>query len=417
MSQPAHSSPVSLQTTRVLKLLAQHEESQANAMRVAIQLGAALREIKAERGHGQWLTWLGEHWPRSIRRAQQYIEVADEDPTELQVDSLDAAVAIVRERRRQSRITSTRKLQVVTPDGERWRAEVGDARALPLDDGVAGMVIFSPPYNARLKYEGYEDWLPWDDWWEGLIVPSLREAARVLAPGGRLCLNLANVVRDDVGPALYTSSDGRDSRGKPRPNLRYRARGGKKWSPPPGAGGEPWAKLLARYVWQAIEDVGLLEREQLTWVKSDRAEGVVTTSTAWGSWRSPSNPVLRAVAEPVYVADKGSHSNERTGADSDLTEEEFKAWTRNAWFIPNEGGVVSRWGAHPAPFPTELPRRLVKLYSWPGDLIVDSFMGLAATGVAALRTGRNFYGCDISEVYVERARRRLAIEAARDPKA
>lgn len=419
MSQPlrAHD-PVDLHTARVLKLLAQHEAAQQNAMRAAVDLGRELVTIKASCAHGQWLEWLRSNWPRSVRRAQQFMDIAGEDPATLGVDNLDAAVEVVRERRRHERLEDAQR-RPLAPEALRsteWRAELGDARKLSLEDACAGAVIISPPYNARLRYEGYEDWLPWEEWWEGLIVPSLAEAARVLKPGGRLCLNLANVVRSDVGnsdgrwrDAYYPSSDGRDKNGRPRKAIRYRSRNGKKWQPA-GRNGGTWAKLLSRHVWQAIEDVGLLEREQLTWVKSEDPEGVVTTSTAWGSWRSPSNPVLRAVAEPVYIADCGSHTYAGDGA-GDTTEEEFKAWTRNAWFIPNEGGVVSRWGAHPAPFPVELPRRLMKLYTWPGDLIVDSFMGLGATGVAALETGRRFFGCDISAVYVDRARRRLVAAA------
>jgi len=73
-----------------------------------------------------------------------------------------------------------------------------DARALPLADASVHLVVTSPPYNCRVAYDGYDDWLPWDQYWHDLIEPSMRECFRVLAPGGRLAVNLANVVRQDV---------------------------------------------------------------------------------------------------------------------------------------------------------------------------------------------------------------------------
>src|SRR5438132_14380920 len=75
----------------------------------------------------------------------------------------------------------------------------GDARALPLPDASVNLVITSPPYNCRVAYDGYDDWLPWDQYWHDLIEPSMRECFRVLAPGARLAVNLANVARRGVG--------------------------------------------------------------------------------------------------------------------------------------------------------------------------------------------------------------------------
>src|SRR5438105_10140602 len=112
----------------------------------------------------------------------------------------------------------------------------GDARALPLADASVSLVITSPPYNCRVPYDGYDDWLPWNQYWHHLIEPSMRECFRVLAPGGRLAGNLANVVRQDV-------TLGRASR-------RPRCPGG--WSPV-GANGEPWSVMVAPRLWSALE--------------------------------------------------------------------------------------------------------------------------------------------------------------------
>ena len=91
----------------------------------------------------------------------------------------------------------------------------GDARALPLADGSVQLIVTSPPYNCRVAYDGYNDWLPWDQYWHDLIEPSMRECFRVLAPGGRLAVNLANVVRQDV--TAERTRRHRQSRGRWRP--------------------------------------------------------------------------------------------------------------------------------------------------------------------------------------------------------
>ncbi len=263
----------------------------------------------------------------------------------------------------------------------------GDARALPLADESVHLIVTSPPYNARIKYDGYTDWLPWEDYWHGLIEPSLRECYRVLVHGGRIAVNIANVVRQDVGGSR---------------EVTYTSLSGKKWKPA-GANGAAWSVIVAPRLWSLLEEIGFLPREQLTWVKAaDPAD--ISTSTAWGSWRSASNPVLRAVAEPVFIASKGSHA--RPTGESDLTAEEFKAWTRNAWMIT--AGHADQYLGHPAMFPVELPRRLIKLYSYVGDVVLDPFMGAGTTLRAAKDLRRTAIGVDVSERYCNLAAARCA---------
>jgi site-specific DNA-methyltransferase (adenine-specific) len=265
----------------------------------------------------------------------------------------------------------------------------GDARALPLEDQSVQLIVTSPPYNARVPYDGYADWLPWEEYWYGLIEPSLRECYRVLVHGGRLAINIANVVRQNV-PA-------------DRQDLQVRANGGVKWKPP-GANGAAWSLMVLPRLWQLLEDIGFMPREHLTWVKSaDPAD--IATSTAWGSWRSASNPVLRAVAEPVFIASKGTHAREP--GQSDLTSDEFKAWTRNAWSI-STGHADQHSINHPSQFPLELPRRLIKLYSYVGDAVLDPFMGSGTTLRAAKNLGRIALGVEQSERYCDLAAARCA---------
>jgi DNA modification methylase len=238
-----------------------------------------------------------------------------------------------------------------------------DARRLPLRDESVHLIVTSPPYNAKIRYDRYEDWLPWDEYWHGLIEPSLRECYRVLTHGGRIAVNIANVVRS------------------------------------PGPEAVAWSTLTVTRIWAMLEEVGFLPREHLTWIKTDAPDNVIAKGTAWGSWLSASNPVLRATAEPVFIASKGSHAREP--GRSCLTAAEFKAWTRNAWYIP--GGHPEQYLDHPAKFPPELPRRLIKLYSYVGDVVCDPFAGSGTTVRAARNEGRHGIGFDFSARYCRMA--------------
>jgi site-specific DNA-methyltransferase (adenine-specific) len=161
--------------------------------------------------------------------------------------------------------------------------------------------------------------------------------------------------------------------------------------------------MLAPRLWALLAEIGFLEREQLTWVKADNPEDI-SSSTAWGSWCSATNPVLRAVAEPVFIASKGTHT--RPAGESDLTAEEFKAWTRNAWHIGT--GHHDQYLDHPAMFPLELPRRLIKLYTFVGDLVVDPFAGAGTSLRAAKDLRRRAVGVEQSERYCRLAAARCA---------
>ncbi len=266
----------------------------------------------------------------------------------------------------------------------------GDARALPLADESVHLIVTSPPYNARINYDVYEDWLPWEDYWHGLIEPSLRECYRVLVHGGRIAINIANVVRKNV-------PDGHQS------DIRYLSQDGRKWKPA-GAGSEVWAKLVAPSLWPLLREIGFLEREQITWVKAASPEDSVSGSTAWGSYLSAQNPVLRAIGEPVFIACKGAFAREP--GVSDIDRAEFMAWTRNVWNI--QTGHHGEHLGHPATFPLGLPRRLIKLYSYVGDTVLDPFMGSGTTLRAAKDTGRIGLGVELSERYCRLAASRCA---------
>lgn len=262
----------------------------------------------------------------------------------------------------------------------------GDARHLPLPNGSIHLIVTSPPYNAGLPYDAVSDWLPWEDYWYGLIVPAMRECYRVLVEGGRLCLNMANVVRADAARCPLPQGKGR-----------------RRLARPSGGGGSPWSILVETRLWPLLEDIGFLPREHLTWLKAEDPADHGTGSTAWGTYRSARNPVLRGVAEPVFIASKGSFA--RGPGESDLTAAEFKAWTRNVWVVRADRKAAP-W--HPAEFPLELARRLIKLYSYVGDVVLDPFAGSGTTVYAARLAGRVGIGVEVSLRYCRLARERCS---------
>lgn len=250
----------------------------------------------------------------------------------------------------------------------------GDAAAMN-DDQVAdksvALVVTSPPYFAGKEYE--------QDLGEGHVPASYVEylemlhlvlgvCAAKLEPGGRMAINVANLGR------------------------------------------KPYRSLSADVISILQDDLGLLIRGEIIWQKARGAGG----SCAWGSFRSPANPVLRDVTERVVVASKGRFDRalpRRRRAELGLpheptiTRDEFLEATLDVWEIAPAS--ASRVG-HPAPFPVDLPRRLIELYTYRDDLVLDPFMGSGTTAVAAVSTGRHYVGFDTDPVYVALADDRLS---------
>ncbi len=225
-----------------------------------------------------------------------------------------------------------------------------------IPDGTVALMVTSPPYNVG---KDYDDDLSLDEYL-GLLERVFRETYRVLEAGGRIAVNVANLGRKPYLP-------------------------------------------LNHYVADLLTDIGFMLRGEIIWQKARAAGG----SCAWGSWQSAKNPTLRDVHEYVIVGSKESFRRERAGTDT-ISRDEFLAATMSLWEMPPES---ARRVGHPAPFPVELPRRLIELYTFEGDLVLDPFMGVAATAVAAAETGRHYVGYEINPEYIELAERRLSDSA------
>jgi len=217
------------------------------------------------------------------------------------------------------------------------------------------LMVTSPPYNVGKDYDqdlSLQEYL-------ALLARVWTEVRRVLVPGGRLCINVANLGRKPYIP-LHT------------------------------------------YLIRDLLDLGLLMRGEVIWDKAASA----SASTAWGSWQSASNPTLRDTHEYILVFSKGGFRRPRPdGRHDTITKEEFLQFTKSVWTFPAES--ASKVG-HPAPFPVELPYRLIQLYTFAGEVVLDPFMGSGQTALAAIKAGRHYVGYEVNAAYVEHARARIA---------
>ena len=215
-----------------------------------------------------------------------------------------------------------------------------------LPDSCVHLIVTSPPYNAAKSYDkdlSLEEYL-------GLLKRVFAECYRVLVEGGRACVNVANLGRKPYVP-------------------------------------------LSAWVTKLMIDIGFHMRGEIIWQKGAGA-GV---SMAWGSWCSASNPVLRDTHEYILTFSKGNYKRPlSTDKVSTISKEEFMEWTKSVWaFSPASAKKVG----HPAPFPLELPKRIIQLYTFEEDVVLDPFIGSGTTALAAKQLRRIFVGYEIEKKY------------------
>ena len=317
-----------------------------------------------------------------------------------------------------------------------------------LPDNSVHLMVTSPPYNVS---KDYDDDLSLEEYMT-MLRNVFSETYRVLVTGGRACINIANVGRKPYVP-------------------------------------------LHSYIIEEMLNIGFLMRGEIIWNKSASAG----SSTAWGSWMSPSNPCLRDVHEYILVfckesfsrkidkkkgeeilqqaqddnkgdgnkiqetvdetidkgkiictnttiycggkdekhhipslsplnnrksennktkptgktctahipVGRGGHRNDILKREKTIQRDDFLTWTKSVWEFPT---VSARKVGHPAPFPEELPHRLIQLYTYSNEVVLDPFCGSGTTCTAALKDKRFYVGYDIKKEYVELSGKK--IEAA-----
>ncbi|HEX7906038.1 MAG TPA: site-specific DNA-methyltransferase [Chitinophagaceae bacterium] len=222
-----------------------------------------------------------------------------------------------------------------------------------LPDNSIHLMITSPPYNVSKEYD---DDLTLQQYL-ALLENSFKETYRVLVNGGRACINVANLGRKPYIP-------------------------------------------LSDYISKIMIAIGFKMRGEIIWNKAASS----SPSTAWGSWQSAANPTLRDVHEYILIFSKGDYKREKESKENSISRDQFIEWTKSIWTMNAES--AKRIG-HPAPFPEELPFRLIQLYSFKDDIILDPFMGSGTTALSAVKSERKFVGYDINKEYVALAEKRL----------
>ncbi|MBS7631677.1 site-specific DNA-methyltransferase [Candidatus Bathyarchaeota archaeon] len=222
-----------------------------------------------------------------------------------------------------------------------------------IPDSSVHLMVTSPPYNVGKDYDEDLDLNGYLD----LLKSVFSETYRVLVPGGRACINIANVGR--------------------KPYIPYH-----------------------KFIIDTMFDAGFLMRGEIIWNKAAGA-GV---STAWGSWCSASNPTLRDTHEYILIFSKSKFSRNGKNKDSTISRDEFLEFTKSVWEFPPESAQKV---GHPAPFPVELPYRCIQLYTFKGEVVLDPFCGVGTTALAAIKTNRHFICLDNNFEYTEKAKKRI----------
>lgn len=223
-------------------------------------------------------------------------------------------------------------------------------------DNSIDLVFTSPPYNFGLEYDSQNDAHFWDNYFQNLFA-IFDECIRVVKFGGRIVINVQPLFSDYI-PSHHIISN---------------------------------HFITRKMIWKG----------EILWEKNNYN----CKYTAWGSWKSPSNPYLKYTWEFVEIFSKGILKKTGLSENADITPDEFKEWVVGKWSIAPER-KMKQYG-HPAMFPEKLVERVLKLFSFKGDIVLDPFNGAGTTTVVARKFGRQFVGIDISKEYCDIARTRI----------
>ncbi len=224
-----------------------------------------------------------------------------------------------------------------------------------LPENSVHLMVTSPPYNVGKDYD--KDFTLTE--YLEFLKRVWKEVHRVLVPGGRACINIANLGR------------------------------------------KPYIPLHA-FIVKDMLDLGFLMRGEIIWNKASSS----SPSTAWGSWLSAANPTLRDIHEYILVFSKDTFSRKNVKKRKNtISRDQFLELTKSVWTFPAES---ARKIGHPAPFPIELPYRLIQLYTYEGEIVLDPFVGSGQAAIAAIKTKRHYEGYDIDPEYVKLSEKRIS---------
>lgn len=234
------------------------------------------------------------------------------------------------------------------------------------------LAVTSPPYNCGKNYGVTKDDLAWDTYW-AFTRNWLTEVHRLLVPGGRLAVNL---------PWWMMK--------KPRRDVPFTFK-------------------------STAISIGYHFLDKIIWIKGDKnnihtSGGWGGGGCGWGTYCSPSGPSIRCASEPILIFSKGSRGRKVISGEGrgqcirgDITKKEWMEWTKDVWFVRGKSSKI-----HPAVFPETIPHRLIKIYTYPGETVLDPFVGIGTTALAALALGRKVIGIDLSLTYIEVVKQQLA---------
>lgn len=229
-----------------------------------------------------------------------------------------------------------------------------------MDENSIDFIVTSPPYNVGKDYgEEYNDEVNLSVYLD-FLRETFRQCYRILKNGGRIAINVANTGRKPYIP-------------------------------------------LSSYINIMMIELGFKCRGEIIWNKG----ASVGASCAWGSWRSPSNPALRDVHEYILIYSKGDYKHKGNKDDATISAEDFTEFTKSIW---NINAASAKKIGHPAPFPLTLPERLINLYTFKGDTVLDPFMGSGTTAVACVQAERNYIGFEINKEFCDKAEERIKNE-------
>ena len=232
-----------------------------------------------------------------------------------------------------------------------------------LDKGSIDLIITSPPYNVDVRYSTFDDKIPYSIYLD-FTREWLTKCYELSKDDGRFCLNIP----------LDKNKGGQQS---------------------------VYADMVT-----IAKEIGWKYHSTIVWNEQN-----ISRRTAWGSWLSASAPYVIAPVEMIVVLYKKRWKKMDKGK-SDITRDEFLEWTNGVWDFMGESKKKVK---HPSPFPVQLPRRCIKLFSYLGDTVLDPFLGSGTTLIACLQTGRKGIGVDIDENYCEIAKQRLIKEINAQP--